>query len=176
MNFQKVFEFLIQGGIGALLAIMAFFSKSLLDYFYLKSPRLKPSIKVRSEGAGPPNKGDRLYSFLITIEIYNNSKNDAYDFELIEFKPTEVFKIITNPIVVNKIPITDQKSLSIVIEYQAILKEKGGFVYQDAQERLDELDKNYHIKYSYSNALGKKYTKEQDGKMTKENFTFSYVS
>ncbi|GAC1309233.1 MAG: hypothetical protein NVSMB24_24350 [Mucilaginibacter sp.] len=175
MNSQKVFEFLIQAGIGVFLAIIAFFTKSFMDYSYLKSPRLKPTVKVRGTAADRSIGGNRLYSFQITINIHNNSKNDAYDFELIEFKPTEVFEIIRNPLNIDKFPITDQKSLSIVIEYQAILQEKNGFVYQDAHERLNEIDKKFHIKYSYSNALGKPYTQSHDGEMTAESFSSSFI-
>jgi hypothetical protein len=173
---QKIIEFLLQGSVGVLFAALGFFAKLLTDYIYLKAPRLKLDVKIRATGCGPPANGYRVYGYLANINIYNHSGNVAYDFELQSFRISSEFKVRDPNLTILKNPITDQQPLYIEIEYYCQLEVTEKYKTDDGRLRLADINKEFTLKYSYSNALGKKYSKIFEGIMTKANTKNSFVS
>lgn len=173
---QKVIEFLLQGSVGVLFAALGFFVKLLVDFTYLKAPRLKPYVKIRATGCGPPSNGYRVYGYIVNIDIYNLSSNVAYDFDLKSFRISTTFKMMTTNLIIPKNPITDQQPLCIEVEYHYHLEVTEKYKTDDGRQHLEDMNKQFTLKCSYRNALGKKYSKTFEGVMTKANNINSFVS
>ena len=152
--------------IGASLAIAGYISKYLVDYYFLKAPRLKPEIIIRPYITEPPLNNYRKYTYNIEITIHNFSENAAYDFALLGFTVNPVFVKQPGKTILSKSPITSNTPLLIKIAYTAHLPVTPEFTYADAQGRLPTLNKEFKISYSFKNALGKSYNRHIAGRMT----------
>lgn len=146
---------------GGLLTVSGFVTKYLVDYYYLKSPKLKVEVVIKSTGNHPPSNGYRIYNYEILLSIYNLSDNVAYGFDIDVFKIDDsFFKTFDRPDVPSlKEPLKADKPILLSLSYHANLPISSEFKYDDGRGQLRLLDKTFHIKYHYANSLGKYYSK-----------------
>lgn len=76
---QDIFPWLL----GTLTAIAGFLVKSIIDYLWLKAPRMVARATLRESITNPPKDDYRNYEFEIEIELQNHSKNEAYGLQIL---------------------------------------------------------------------------------------------
>jgi len=147
-------------------AILGFCIKYLLDYHYLKSPRVRPEVIVFDAGCNPPRNGYRVYSFNITINFFNYSENMAYGLILEEFVIDNAFTLSQKTAIKSKDkPLSSTSHFTVEIGYSANLKLDEATTYATGYDRLRNLSIRYRMQYSFYNALGKKYIQRVTGDM-----------
>src|SRR5690606_29279872 len=142
-----------------------FLGKMILDYYWLKSPRLEFSHNIKDAMNGTrkiPNSDLTEFAFIIHMQISNNSSHDAYSFSFtkidythqgqgqIDFHlltPTESFTVKSGDKILYKIKFT----------YKLIVSNDDFRTH--AKTYLKKLNLTYTLKYQYKNALGKQYEK-----------------
>lgn len=83
---DKLIDVVTTAGAGALFTSAGFGLKILVDYNFLKSPQIIAEVTISGNSTMSPRNGYRKYTYNIAIEFYNHSKNEAYGFELVNFK------------------------------------------------------------------------------------------
>jgi len=163
-------DVLITAGVGALFTAAGYGLKLLVDFYFLKSPRIYPEVTITGTLTMPPLNGYRRYGYKIIVEFYNHSKNEAYGFEIKNFSVmSDVLKLTAYPKDISKNPINDIAPLRFEMSYEAVLPVIAGKETLDSTGRIDELYKGYFMDISFKNALGNTYRKSINGKMVVKN-------
>jgi hypothetical protein len=161
----KIIDVLEPAAVGALFTSFGYGLKLFSDYYFLKSPHLQPFITIIGTSTMPPVNGFRNYSYKITLELYNHSKNEAYGFNIDKFIVDDVFKLKDFQKDISKNPITDAAPIRLEVSYDVLLPVTPGKETMDSNGRINDLSKAYSLEMSFKNALGKEYKKTFKGLM-----------
>jgi hypothetical protein len=160
MKQETLLELIIPAVAGALLTVLGFILKLILDYFYLRKPILRAEVAIQRDVVSAPKEGSRHYEFKTTITIKNYSKNDAYGVKIFSIKHGNPDLIIEDiPKNIKDMPVKDDNPLILKYNCSAELRIKSKNQFVDIEDRVNEMDRKLEMQLTYYNALGKKYTK-----------------
>jgi len=154
---QDVFPWLL----GTLTTIVGFGVKSLLDYLWLKAPRMAVRSTLTGTITHPPRNGYRSYDFDIEIEIQNHSKNEAYGLQILNIiMPTGLhmqggFQDKYDHVV------SDTTSAKICGKCAITLPVSPQNATATGSERKKDFGNQIKLSYTYKNQLGRSYNKTQ---------------
>jgi hypothetical protein len=146
--------------LGLFAAFIGFVGKGIIDYFWLKAPRLTVRATLLPTITNPPRNRYRNYQYNIEIEIQNHSKNEAYGLEVISITmPTGLF--IDPGTISDKYDhvVSDTVSAQIFAKCSITLPVEESNATKDARGRINDFGNKIKIKFSYKNQLGKPYTR-----------------
>jgi len=155
--------------LGVITASFGYGIKGLIDYLWLKSPRISVKAMLMPHLTMPPLNGYRKYEYNLEIEIQNHSKNDAYGFEVDSIHmPTGLQTVNKNPSIQYTHVINDQLSRKMLFECSITLPVDESNKTKGASERMNDFGNEVSLKVSYKNQLGKNYKKTVVAKFGKK--------
>lgn len=145
--------------LGLLAAFLGFIGKGIIDYFWLKAPRMAVRATLIPTITNPPRNGFRNYQYDIEIEIQNHSKNEAYGLQIHSIlMPTGLY--IEQGSLSDKYDhvVSDTISGKIFGKCNITLPVNEVDKTKNAAQRIKDFGNQIKIKFSYKNQLGKQYT------------------
>lgn len=160
MNDTYFWNSIVPWLLGIITACVGYGIKGLIDYLWLKSPRISVKAILIPHLTMPPTNGFRKYEYNLEIEIQNHSKNDAYGFEVDSIlMPTGLQAVNKNPSVQYSHVISDQLSRKMLLECSITLAVDESNKTKNASERMNDFGDEVSLKVRYKNQLGKTYRK-----------------
>ncbi|WP_299568471.1 hypothetical protein [uncultured Pedobacter sp.] len=159
MNLENSWSTIFPWLLGTATAIVGFFIKYVVDYFWLKSPKINVKAALIAKTTEPPHNNFRKYNYELQLEIQNHSKNPAYGLQLNRIvMPTglhlkgsslrEEYEHVVSDVVTAKIfgPCT------ITLPVSDSDASKTG------SQRVNDFGNEIKVDLSYKNELGKRYS------------------
>lgn len=142
-------------------AIAGFFSKMLIDYIWLRSPRLLISQKTKFERHVPiVNTLNSEFSSTLFLQVSNNSSNDAYNFIIRSIEgPTKMnftfyIRTPTKPVTIKA---GESHLIRIKFSFQDLTDNFFSYNLNNQMFMSHFATSTYVINFEYANALGKTY-------------------